>query len=68
MIYLCIMVYSFVAGIRAPDLYSLPVPAVGFLLAVFCYTHKESSLSFVKQELNSELKGVGKTPIISRNA
>lgn len=39
MIYLHIMLYSFVAGIRALDLYSLPVPAVGYLLAVLCSTH-----------------------------
>lgn len=66
MIYLHVVVYSSVVGIRAVDPYSLPVPAVGFLLAMFYYTPH----SYVKQVLNSvlELKEVGKTPIISRNA
>lgn len=56
----------FVFGIRAVDLYSLPLPAVGFLLAMFSYT----PCCYVKQALNPvlELKEVGKTLINSRNA
>lgn len=57
MIYLHVIVYSFVVGIRAIDLYSLPVPAVAFLLAMLYYIPHLCVKEGLKSAL--ELKEVG---------